>query len=212
VLRFCVTLRFVAAAGRHELLGGGVVGGGAEGGGVGVGAVGAGLAFSPLAQAPASKASSTIDRSPTRITDTLLTRTGATVVPGQDCEAKCNSVELRLTISTATDQFCGSILPLPWCAVVVSTEFFFGVLDVLCVGPHHVLGERDGTAVPVAFIRVRVAPCVCFDGALPKVLIDSPVRAWVHVSLPSEVAAASTGSGTSPTLHPVLRPDPVSFS
>ena len=52
MLRFCVTLRFVAAVGRHELLGGGVVGGGAEG--VGVGAVGAGLEFSPLAQAPAS--------------------------------------------------------------------------------------------------------------------------------------------------------------
>lgn len=75
MLRFWVTTRFVAAAGRHELLGGGVVGGGAEGGGVG--AVGAGLEFSPLAQAPASIASipsSTIDRSPTRITDTLLSR------------------------------------------------------------------------------------------------------------------------------------------
>ena len=75
MLRFCVTLRFVAALGRHELLGGGVVGGGVEGGGVGVGAVGAGLEFSPLAQAPASMtsvASNTIDRSPSRITDILL--------------------------------------------------------------------------------------------------------------------------------------------
>jgi hypothetical protein len=104
VVPFCVAVRFVAALGRHELLGGGV---GVEGVGVGVGAVGAGLGFSPLAQAAASRANSTIDRSPTRITDTLLTRTGATVVPGQDCEAQCNSVELKLTISAATDQFRG---------------------------------------------------------------------------------------------------------
>lgn len=74
MLRFCVTARFVAALGRQELLGGGFEGGGVEG--VGVGAVGDGLEFSPLAQAPASMAnvaSSTIDRSPRRITDTLLT-------------------------------------------------------------------------------------------------------------------------------------------
>ena len=70
--RLWVTLRFEAAPGLHEVLGGGVGAGGAEGGGVGVGAVGAGLGSSPLAQAPASTASSTIDRSPTRITDTLL--------------------------------------------------------------------------------------------------------------------------------------------
>jgi hypothetical protein len=65
-----VALRFVAAPGRHELLGGGA--GVEEGGGVGVGAVGAVLVSSPPAHAPAITASSTIDRSPTRITETLL--------------------------------------------------------------------------------------------------------------------------------------------
>jgi hypothetical protein len=54
-----VDRRSVAAAGKHELLGGGV---GAEAaGGAGVGAVGPGLGFSPLAQAPATTARIKID-------------------------------------------------------------------------------------------------------------------------------------------------------
>jgi predicted permease len=94
------------------------------------------------------------------------------------------------------------VFPLTRCAVVVRSELFFGVLDVVTVGSHHVLGQRDGTGVPLGFIGVRVDPGVCLDSALSKVLIGSPVRAWVHVTLPSEVAAASTGSGTKRNLHP----------
>ena len=61
-------------------------------------------------------------------------------VPNQDCEAQCNTVELWLTISAATDQFCGLVFPLTRCAVVIGPELFFGVLDVVTVGTRHILG------------------------------------------------------------------------
>lgn len=109
MLPVCATLRFVAAPGLQSLLGGGDAGGGVAGGGVGVGVVGPGLGSSPLAQAAASTASNTIVRTPTRITDTLLIRKSATVMPEADREARCNSVDLGLTISTATDHFCESV-------------------------------------------------------------------------------------------------------
>jgi hypothetical protein len=60
-------------------------------------------------------------------------------VPNQDCEAQCNTVELWLTISAATDQFCG-FGPLTRRPVVVGPELFFGVLDVVTVGTRHILG------------------------------------------------------------------------
>jgi hypothetical protein len=101
VLPLCDELRFVAAPGRHELLGGGF-----DGGGVGVGAVGAGDSLSPLAHPPASSANNITDPIPTRITDTPLTRTSATVVPWVTLTRGVQLCAPALTIPNASDQFC----------------------------------------------------------------------------------------------------------
>jgi hypothetical protein len=69
-------------------------------------------------------------------------------------------VDPGLTISTATDQFCESVSLLAWRTVLVRPELFFGVLDVLGVRAHHVLGQRNGTGVPLGIVGVRVAPGV----------------------------------------------------
>lgn len=95
-------LRFDAAPGLHELLGGGAVTGGAAGGGVG--AVGEDSGSS-LAQAPASTASRTIDGNPIRIT-AIPNGRGATRVPDTGRAAAGNAVEAGLTISNCTHEFC----------------------------------------------------------------------------------------------------------
>src|SRR5688572_2453889 len=81
VFPLSVDIRFEAAPGKQDVFGGGGGGGDPDGGVGAVGTVGIVAVSSPLAHPAASRRTSTIGRSPMRLTAHSWSSTGATAVP-----------------------------------------------------------------------------------------------------------------------------------